>query len=124
MKYSSLLAAVAAIVVVTPGVRAQATYKKELPDSLTRRARITEDAAAATAQKRVPKGKIEAVELEKENGKLIYSYILKVPGKAGNEEVNVNAMTGKIVAVEHESTATEKKEAAADAKAAKKPKKP
>jgi hypothetical protein len=105
---------------------AQSNYKKDLPDSLVRRAKVTESAAAAVAQKRVPKGAINAVELEQENGRLIYSYELKVPGKRGIEEVNVNALTGKIVGgVEHESGAAEAKEAAAEAKTAKsKPKKP
>ena len=74
------------------------------------------------AQKRIPTGKISGVELERENGKLMYSYDLKVAGKSGTEEVNVNAITGKIIAVEHESAAAEKQEAAEDAKAAAKAK--
>jgi hypothetical protein len=55
-----------------------------------------------------------------EKGKLIYSYSLKGEGKSGTEEVNVSAMTGKVVGVMHESAAAEKKEAAEE----KKPKKP
>lgn len=117
MKYASFAAAVAAVVLVTPIARAQATYKRELPDSLVKQAKITEDIAAATAQKRVPKGKIESVELEKENGKLIFSYDIKTAGKSGIDEVQVSAITGKIVSFAHESPAAEKKEAAEDAKA-------
>src|SRR5437764_12537686 len=106
-------------------VNAQASYKKDIPDSLAKQAKITEATAAATAQARVPKGVIQGVELEKEKGKLIYSYDIKTTGKSGIDEVNVDALTGKIVAFAHESSADEKKEAAADAKAAqKKPKKP
>jgi uncharacterized membrane protein YkoI len=122
--------AVAALALVTnvaaaPAVGAQ-QYKKDVPDSLAKQAKITEAAAAAVAQKRIPAGKIDGVELERENGKLMYSYDIKVPGKSGIQEVNVNAMTGKIIAVEHESAAAEKKEAAAEAKASAKakPKKP
>jgi uncharacterized membrane protein YkoI len=88
----------------------QAGYKRNIPDSLAKAARISEDAAAATAQKRVPKGTIQAVELERENKRLIYSYELKVAGRSGVEEVNVDAITGKVVAAEHESPAAEKKE--------------
>jgi len=105
--------------------RAQASYKREVPDSLAKQAKVTEAAAAATAQARVPKGAIQSVELEKEKGRLIYSYDIKTAGKSGIDEVGVDAMTGKIVAFTHESPADEKKEAAADAKAAqRKPKKP
>ena len=106
---------------------AQGSYKKELPDSLVKHAKITEAAAAKAAQARVPKGEIQTVELEREKGRLIYSYDIKVPGKSGIDEVAVSATTGKIVAFSHETPADEKREAAADAKeakAAKKVKKP
>jgi hypothetical protein len=104
----------AALVITAVSASAQETYKKDIPDSLAKRAKITESVAAETAQKRVPKGKIEAVELEMEKGKLIYSYELKTAGKSGTDEVNVNAMTGKVVGVSHESAAAEKKEAAGE----------
>ena len=119
------LAAIAAIAIAGSIAGAQVSYKKDLPDSLTKLAKVTEDAAAATAQARVPKGKIQGVELERENGKLIYSYDIKTAGKSGIDEVNIDAMTGKIIAFAHESPAAEKKEAAQDAKAkAAKTKKP
>ncbi len=110
----------AALVIAAVSASAQETYKKDIPDSLAKRAKITETVAAATAQKRVPKGKIGGVELEMEKGKLIYSYELKTEGKSGTDEVNVNAMTGKVVGVMHESAAAEKKETAGETK----PKKP
>ena len=112
--------AATAFVLVAASASAQEPYKKDIPDSLAKRAKVAEAAAAETAQKRVPKGKIESVELEMEKGKLIYSYSLKTEGKSGTEEVNVNAMTGKVVGVMHESAAAEKKEAAGETK----PKKP
>jgi uncharacterized membrane protein YkoI len=118
MKVTSIYA-VAAISLFAPAAYAQASYKKDIPDSLAKRAKISEEVAAATARTHVPKGTIERVELEREKGKLIYSYELKTSGKSGVDEVNVDAMTGKIVGVEHESPAAEKKEAAAEAKTAK-----
>ena len=126
MKYTSIVVGVAAVGLALPAARAQASYKKDVPDSLAKRVKVAEDVAAATAQKRVPKGKIEGVELENENGKLIYSYDIKTAGKSGIDEVNIDAMTGKIIAFAHESPAAEKKEAAEDAKkpAAAQPKKP
>lgn len=119
MKYSSLFAGLAAAVLAVPAVQAQASYKKDIPEALAKKAKITEDAAAAMAQKRFPKGTIDAVELENENGKLIWSYDIKTAGKKGIDEVNIDAYTGKMVGVGHESPATERKEDAADAKAAK-----
>lgn len=125
MNRTSLALLVAAVTVVSAGPAfAQGTYKKEIPEALAKKAKITEEAAAKVAMARVPTGAIQTVELEEENGKLIYSYDIKIAGKSGIEEVGVSAITGKIVAFEHETPADEKKEAAADAKAAAKKKKP
>lgn len=96
-----------------------ANYKKDLPAALTKQAKISEDVAAKTALARVSKGEIQAVELEQENGKLIYSYDIKVPGKSGIDEVAVSAISGKVVAFTHETPADEAREAAEDAKAKK-----
>jgi uncharacterized membrane protein YkoI len=85
-------------------------------------AKVKEAEAIAIARKEVPTGKIESGEIERENGKLIYSFDIKVPGKSGIEEVNVDAMTGGLVAHEHETPKAEKQEAAKEAKEkAKKP---
>jgi uncharacterized membrane protein YkoI len=80
----------------------QATYKRELPAKLLKRARVTEDSAAVIARAKVPGGTIQGVELEEEDGKLLYSYTIKIPGKKGIEEVNINAIDGTVIAVEHE----------------------
>ena len=114
MRLTILAATMAAALLVPAIVSAQETYKRELPDSLAKEAKVSEDSAAKVALKRVPKGSIESVELEREKGKLIYSYDIKQPGRSGAEEVNVNAVTGKVVARMHESAAAEKKEAAAE----------
>ena len=120
MRRVSLLAT-ALILAAAPVVFAQASYKKELPEGLLKKAKVTEDAAAKTALARVPKGAIESVELEEEDGKLIYSFDIKTAGKSGVDEVQVSAITGKITSVAHETAAQAAKEAAADAKTAKKP---
>ena len=124
MKMSYIGAALIASAVAMHAASAQASYKKELPDSLAKAAKVTEAVAAATAQKRLPKATIAGVELERENGKLQYSYDMKTAGKSGIDEVNVDAVTGKILNVSHETPVTEKKEAADEKKAAAKPKKP
>ncbi|HEX7977887.1 MAG TPA: PepSY domain-containing protein [Gemmatimonadaceae bacterium] len=73
-------------------------------------AKVSEADAIATAQKEVPDGKIESGEIEREGGKLIYSFDIKVPKKSGVEEVNVDAMTGTVVKKEHETAKAEKAE--------------
>ena len=110
------LVAIAAISFAGSHAQAQGSYKKELPDALTKVAKVTESVAAATAQARVPNGKIQGVELEREKDRLIYSYDITVPGKTGIDEVNVNAIDGSVVAKQHETPKAEKKEAAQEAK--------
>ena len=86
-------------------------YKRDLPAALVKRATVAETDAAKTALAKVPNASIKAVELEDENGKLIYSYELKVPGRSGIEEVNVDAKNGTVVNTEHETPASERGEA-------------
>jgi hypothetical protein len=106
-------------------LRAQAVTIKEEKPGLLKLAKVTPEAATASALAKVPGGKIDKGEIEKEKGKLIYSFDIKVEGKSGIDEVAVDAMTGKVLGVEHESPAAEAKEAAADkAKAAKAAAKP
>ena len=46
-------------------------------------------------------------DLEVEDGCLLYSYDVKVPGKSGAEEVYVDAGNGKVLRSVHESAAKE-----------------
>jgi len=92
------------------------TETEESPAALQKEAKITEAAARATALKQVPTGTVKKFELERENGKLIYSYDISVPGKTGIEEVAINAIDGTVVAHEHETPKQERSEAAKEAK--------
>ena len=67
----------------------------------------------------LPHGKIEDAELEREHGKLVYSFDIRNP-KGTITEVQIDAKTGKIVSVEEENAAAEVKEKAEDAKPKKK----
>lgn len=121
---ATLLAVIAPFALASVA-HAQETYKKEVPDSLASKAKVTESAAATAAQKRLPKAKIESVELEKSKGRLVYSYDMKTEGKSGVDEVHVSATTGKVLSVAHETAAMEKKEEAGEVKKPPmKPKKP
>jgi uncharacterized membrane protein YkoI len=107
---------------VKTGVKASATKRRsakkvESQAMLQKDAKISQETARATALKEVPNGTVKSSELERENGKLIYSYDITVPGKSGVEEVNVNAVDGSVVGRARESAATEKKEVAKQAKA-------
>lgn len=86
------------------------TRKAETQEQMQKEAKITEDQAKDVALKRYPNATISSTELERERGRLIYSMELKVPGRTGVQEVNVNAITGKLVNVEHESGKAEKAE--------------
>jgi uncharacterized membrane protein YkoI len=99
--------------------RHNAMKKQERQAALQREAKIPEATARATALAEVPNGTVKSSELEREHGKLIYSYDISVPGKRRGEEIAVNAIDGSIVAREHETAAMEKREAAKEAKAKK-----
>lgn len=102
----------AAILLSAPCVaQAQSVVIKEEAPGLLKQARISGDSALKLAQAKVPNSKMKSGEIEKEHGKLVYSFDLSVAGKSGIEEVQVDAVSGKIVAVEHESAEDEAKEA-------------
>ena len=72
----------------------------------------TKHQAKRIALARVKRGTIKCVELEKENGMLIWSVDVAQPGKKDLTDVWVDATTGKITAVEVETPITEKREVA------------
>lgn len=68
---------------------------------LAKQAKISKEQAQETALKRAP-GTVESAELEREHGKLVYSFDIR-NSKSTTTEVQVSAITGKIVRVEHEN---------------------
>ena len=119
-RYALVLAS--ALLGVGASARAQATKAAAGSQAALRHeAKIAEADARKTALAAVPGGRVQSHELEREKGKLIYSYDIKVAGKSGIEEVNVDAITGAIVAHEHEDAKAEAKERKAEARAKKKP---
>jgi uncharacterized membrane protein YkoI len=79
--------------------------------------KITMAQARATALKKAA-GTVKSEELETEHGKLIYSFDIAT-SKTAITEVNVDAVNGKIVAVQHENAAKEAAEQKQEAKAKK-----
>lgn len=104
-RLETLALGLAGTVLLTGGLLAQQPARKP-------HVKIREAAARATALRRVPHANVQSEELEHEGGRWIYSYDLKVAGKQGIEEVNVDANTGRIVAVQHENPRDEAREKA------------
>lgn len=117
-RHTLIAATLVALAAVSAGAQQAPPAKISKEEAALRAtAKVSEDSARAIALKVVPGARVQAAEIEKEKGKLIWSLDLKVTGKKGIEEVNVDAMTGKVVAHEHESDAAEAKEAKDEAAA-------
>ncbi len=83
--------------------------------ALTKKAKITEAAARVTASAKVPGGTVKSVEIEEENGLLVWSYDFTKAKSKNITEVQIDAMTGKVAAVEIETPKDIAKEAKEDA---------
>jgi uncharacterized membrane protein YkoI len=83
---------------------------------LQAQANVTKAEAQKTALAKVPHGKVKAAELEREHGKLIWSFDIGMPHSKDITEVQVDAKTGKIVNVQVETPQDQAREAPADQK--------
>lgn len=75
-----------------------------------REAKVSKEQAENTALAKVPGGTIKEGELEKEHGKLIWSFDISTPNSTDIKEVQVDAITGELVSVKTESARAEAKE--------------
>lgn len=80
-------------------------------EQLEREARIPEAEARQTALARVPGGAVKEAELEREGGRLIWSFDLATPGTRDVTEVLVDAVTGAVVSTDTETPEEEADEA-------------
>jgi uncharacterized membrane protein YkoI len=92
---------------------------EESQTALKAQAKVTETKAQKTALAKVPGGSIKSSELEKERGKLVWSFDIAMPKSRNVTEVQVDAKTGKIVSTQIETPTDQAKEATADEKAKK-----
>ncbi len=83
-------------------------------------AKISRSEAEKIALAKVPGGTIKDAELEKEDGKLIWSLDIATVGSPDITEVQLDAVTGQIVSVAKENPAQQAKEAEEKAKEKKK----
>lgn len=84
-----------------------AACQSESQSQLQAEAKISKADAQATALAKAPNGTVKSSELEREKGKLIWSFDLTTPGTKDITEVNVDAISGAVVNVEHEKAEKE-----------------
>lgn len=109
MKLHRIICAAAAIATLAVAITGCMTEEKR-EAKLQSQAKVSREDAEKTALAKVPGGSIKEGELEKEKGKLIWSFDISVPGNSDIKEVQVNAISGEVVSVETESGAAEAKE--------------
>ena len=115
MKIKNLLTTLFALI-IGAGLSFGIAVAKDKEDAkLAAKAKITKAAAEKTALGKVKDGKVKEAELEEEGGKLVWSFDITRPGTKNITEVLVDAITGKIVAVDVETPAEQAKEKKEDA---------
>jgi uncharacterized membrane protein YkoI len=108
MKHYKIIATLTLIGALAVGCESE---KEDDSAALASQAKISKEDATKTALAKVPNGTIKEAELEKEKGKLIWSFDMSTPDTQNTTEVNVDAITGDIVNVEIEKPGDEAKEA-------------
>ena len=109
MKTKYILGGLLAAALVTVGVTGCATEKQEQAE-LQAQAKISKEQAQQTALAKVAGGTIKDGELEKEKGKLIWSFDIAMPDSKDITEIAVDAITGDVVSVEKETPEQQAKE--------------
>jgi uncharacterized membrane protein YkoI len=84
--------------------------EREEAAKLEAQAKISRTDAEKAALAKVPGGTVKEGEIEKEKGKLIWSFDVTTPGTKDITEVHVDAMTGEVVGMEKETPKDEAKE--------------
>jgi uncharacterized membrane protein YkoI len=125
MRIKSIICSMLTVSLLAGGLAACTTEKegkegkeaeKATAAQLEAQARITKAEAQKIALARVPGGTIKEGEIEKEKGKVIWSFDIATPGTKDITEVNVDAMTGAVIDVSKETAADQAKEKKEDTK--------
>lgn len=101
-------AALSAAIVASSLVSCATDAQKEA--KLQSQAKVSRAEAEKIALRKVPGGTIREGEIEKEKGKIIWSFDMAIPGTMDITEVQVDAMNGEVVAVEKESPTQQAKQ--------------
>jgi uncharacterized membrane protein YkoI len=123
MKIKSIICSILTVGLLAGGLTACMTEKEEgnegkesKANKLEAQAKITKAEAQKIALDKVPGGTIKECELEKEKGKLLWSFDIATPGTKDITEVQVDALTGAVIDVSKETVADQEKEKKEDAK--------
>jgi uncharacterized membrane protein YkoI len=99
------------------GLTAAATFAAQPSEAaLMKQAKITKAEAEQVALAKVSRGIVKSAEIEKEKGRIVWSFDIARPGTGDITEILVDAKTGKIISTQTESPSDQAKEAAADKK--------
>jgi uncharacterized membrane protein YkoI len=127
MKIKHIICSAVTISLLAAGLTACVTEKEEANEGkegkankLEAQAKITKAEAQKIALDRVPGGTIKEGDIEKEKGKLLWSFDIATPGTKDITEVQVDAMTGQVLDVSNETAADQEKEKKQDEKGEKK----
>ena len=74
--------------------------------------KITYESAKKAAESKVPRGTLTSHQLVRDHDKLIYGFEFSEAGKSGVKTVKVDAYTGKVLKVKHESLKSAEQEKA------------
>jgi hypothetical protein len=114
MKIKSIICSVVTLGLLAGGLTACMTEKEEGKEgkgaNLAAQAKITKAEAEKIALEKVPGGTIKEGDIEKEKGKLIWSFDITTPGTKDITEVQVDAMTGQVLDIAKETAAEQEKE--------------
>jgi len=117
MKLQKLIPSLITVAVFAVGLTACTSEREENESGkLKAEAKVSESDARQVALNKVPNGTIKEAGLEKEKGRLIWSFDIATPGTKNITEVAVDAINGQIVSVDTETPESEAKEKAADKK--------
>src|SRR6266404_5248256 len=107
-RIESLLALVIAIVLSVTAFAAPTEAE------LMKEAKISKSQAEKTALAKIPNGAIQSGELEREHGKLVWSFDIGTNSTKNVTEVQVDAKSGKIISAKTETPVDQAREAAAE----------
>jgi uncharacterized membrane protein YkoI len=120
MKTTKLICPVLAAGLLAGCVSEKDEHQEVTQAQLMAQAKVGKAYAEQIALAKVPNGTAREGELEKEHGKLIWSFDITTPDSKDITEVEVDAITGSVLAVDKETPEDQAKEAAGDAVKAKK----
>jgi uncharacterized membrane protein YkoI len=109
MKIKLIIGGLLVAGLVAIGAGGCATEKQEQA-ALQAQAKVSKEQAQQTALAKVPGGTVKEGELEKEKGKLIWSFDIATADSKDFTEIAVDAISGDIVSVEKETPEQQAKE--------------